>query len=230
MTHRFRSPYERWLPLAAPIIGIGVAAWLVWMEGYRLNEPTVWGWALGGVGIGLLLRVWVAVSDPRRICRTCGVRASEIRSSCSKCGGTLAWHSVRPLFPAIQSTIPGLRKLSEGRTNWAALLVLLAVVGVMILSSIASPAGRGIGIAVAIGVALVVPALSRLQRNGIREIEDKLAASDGRLCTVCLYPRNDGSDRCPECGVRETEDELRALWERSGLWVSRSDRGDGTSP
>lgn len=51
------------------------------------------------------------------------------------------------------------------------------------------------------------------------QLETRLADADGRLCTVCLYARNDGADRCPECGVRETEPEVQALWERSGLWL-----------
>jgi RNA polymerase subunit RPABC4/transcription elongation factor Spt4 len=206
-------------------VGFAVAVWFLWEEGYRRNEMVIWSWVLGGLAVGALLQVWVSFSDQRRVCRTCGVQANPARAACVKCGQNLDWHSVRPLVKPQQSPIPAMRKSSEA--PWQiTVLVPLVVVGTMLLSNVGFPGARVLGTVLARLMVVVLLVLGFRQRRALDGVEGRLRESGGRLCSICLYARNDGADRCPECGVRETEDELRALWERSGLWIREDTRNE----
>lgn len=218
MRRPFQSPFERWLPIGVAGVGLIATAWFLWSEGYRRNEAMVWGWGGGSMAAGVLLYLWVRFADTRRVCKTCGVRVLASMTTCRKCGGTIDWRSVRPLASPAYSTIPGHKSffaMQSGASLTALLLIPFGAAFVLVL--LFAPGLTGLVVLAFIVAA--IPAQVFVSRRKLVELESRLAASDGRLCTVCLYPRTANSDRCPECGVRETEVEVRALWERSGLWV-----------
>lgn len=76
-------------------------------------------------------------------------------------------------------------------------------------------------VALAAMVFLSLPFAGFVKRRKIVQLIERLEASNGRLCSVCMYAREDGGDRCPECGLWEAEGDLQAQWERSGLWARR---------
>lgn len=199
-------------------LGLLGTGWFVWDEGYHRNEVAVWGWAGGSVIAGVLLHLWVRFADQRRVCKTCGVRVLPTMSACRKCGEAISWKTVAALRPSTQSIIPAHKSFFALQSGAGLTAGLLLPFGVMLLIAISLAPGL-VGVVVIAFVLIAVAVQVVVSRRKIAELERRLGDADGRLCTVCLYPRNDGSGRCPECGVRETEDELRALWERSGLWI-----------
>lgn len=215
---RSRSMRSTILSGVVPIAGGALlAAGVAWVDGYHRNREAVWTIAGIGLVFGLAIIGIGLFADPRRVCERCGRRVVDSDNNCPKCGTDLSRGRRRSLPNHLGSMIPACRRfVSLGPwfvVAWIGAYLLLAF-GSMLLS--AAGAWRILGFA---PFFLMGAAWMWFTRRRSRQLETRLLDADGRLCSVCLYPRNDGSDRCPECGVRETEDELRALWERSGLWM-----------
>lgn len=229
MITSFQSPYERWLPLGVTALGLIATGWLLWDEGYRRNELAVWGWGGGSVVAGVLLYLWVRFADLRRVCKTCGVRVVPSMAACRKCGQSLSWKTVAALRPSSHSTIPAHKSFFAFQSGAGVTAGLMIPFGA-ILAIVISREPRLVGAVVLAFVFVAVAAQVFVARRKLSELERRLSTAEGRLCSVCLYARNDGSDRCPECGVRETEVELRALWERTGLWMPSENPSDEATP
>ncbi len=198
-------------------MGVGVAGLVWYSEGYRGSEEVIWG--LCGGAVVLAVVVWalslVSVSSRLRVCDRCGASAPvsvTTPQKCAKCGTSLAWWSTRPIPVPRESPIPALRKMARKSNGWMALVPVAVVFLVLLRWPVFLP------LFIIGAVFAATPILVLMNWRKFKDLRAKLESSGGRLCTVCLYPRNDGADRCPECGLFETERDVRAMWERSGMW------------
>lgn len=212
-----RSPLDRAAPAIFVAVGVVIAVGVVLVNRYRDNEVAVWSI----VGIASLAAVvyWLLTEySPvihRRVCRRCGATASADRATCVKCSAEINWRTVRSIPNVPESPIPCLRSAATG---WNPLAIIVPGALLLFVLLIWTPL---IFVALGATVFLSLPFAGFVHRRRIVKLIERLEASDGRLCSVCMYPRKDGGDRCPECGLRETEGDLQAQWERSGLWARR---------
>lgn len=182
---------------------------------YRDNEVAVWsivGIATLAAGVYWLLTEYSPVIH-RRVCRRCGATACAEQLACAKCGAEINWRTVRSIPNVPESSIPCLRAAATG---WNPLVIIVPGALMLFVLLIWTPL---IFVALGATVFLSLPFAGFVNRRRIVKLIERLEAADGRLCSVCMYPREDGGERCPECGLWETAGDLQAQWERSGLWV-----------
>ncbi|MGH7244320.1 MAG: hypothetical protein ACREJD_12990 [Phycisphaerales bacterium] len=215
MSRTLRSPLDRSAPLIFLAIGVAIALGVVVLDHYRDNEVGVWT-IVGISALGAFI-FWIGnrVSPIAnlRVCKVCGVGVSAAQQHCAKCGTEISWRMARILPQVRESPIPCLRLASRSSGGWVPRLPYL-MLGLMIILP-----WLYIAFLLPAVIAIAIPLARSAGGRKVKELIQKLESSGGSLCTVCMYPRHDQGDRCPECGLRETEEEVRAQWERSGLWV-----------
>ncbi|MBN8597589.1 MAG: hypothetical protein J0L78_07945 [Planctomycetes bacterium] len=219
MSSSLRSPLDRAAPAIFVAVGIIVAVGVVLVNRYRDNEVAVW--SIVGISSLAAAVYWLLTTfSPiihRRVCKRCGATALAERSNCGKCDAEINWRTVRSIPSVPDSSIPCLRAAATGWNPW-----FIVVPGALLLFVLLiwTPL---IFVALGATVFLSLPFAGFVNRRRIVKLIERLEASDGRLCSVCMYAREDGGDRCPECGLWEAEGDLQAQWERSGLWARRID-------
>ena len=225
MSTSLRSPLDRAAPAIFVAVGIAVALGVVAVNRYRDNEVAVWS-ILGISSLAAVVYWLLTTFSPiihRRVCRRCGATASADRPRCVKCSAAINWRTVRAIPNVPESSIPCLRAAATG---WNPLYIIVPGALLLFVLLIWTPL---IFVALGATVFLSLPFAGFVNRRKIVKLIERLEASDGRLCSVCMYARDDGGDRCPECGLREAEGDLRAQWERSGLWARRIEDGEPAS-
>ncbi|MBX3381607.1 MAG: hypothetical protein KF805_16040 [Phycisphaeraceae bacterium] len=219
MSKSLRSPLDRAAPMLFLAIGGIIALGIVVVNRYKDTEAAVWsilGIAVLAAGVYWGLTRYSPIIH-RRVCKRCGATASADRPRCVKCGAEINWRTVRSIPNVPESPIPCLRAAAKGWNPWFILVPASLFLFVLLIWT------PLIFVALGATVFLSLPFAGFVNRRRIVRLIERLEISDGRLCSVCMYPRDDRGDRCPECGLRETEEQLQAQWERSGLWERRVD-------
>lgn len=224
MSKSLRSPLDRAAPFIFVAVGIVIAVGVVLVNRYRDNEVAVWsilGIAFLAAAVYWLLTKYSPIIH-RRVCKRCGATASADRPTCVKCSAEINWRTVRSIPNVPESPIPCLRAAATGWNPWFVILPGSLFLFVLLIWT------PLIFVALGATVFLSLPFAGFVNRRKLLKLVERLEISDGRLCSVCMYPRDDGGDRCPECGLRETEEQLQAQWERSGLWARRVESSRST--
>jgi RNA polymerase subunit RPABC4/transcription elongation factor Spt4 len=217
LSKSLRSPLDRAAPFIFLAVGSVIAAGVVVVNRYRDNEVAVWS-ILGIASLAAAVYWLLTTFSPiihRRVCKRCGATASADRPRCVKCSAEINWRTVRAIPNVPESPIPCLRGAAAGWNPWFVIVPGSLMLFVLLIWT------PLIFVALAATVFLSLPFAGFVNRRKILKLVERLEAADGRLCSVCMYARDDGGDRCPECGLWEAEGDLQAQWERSGLWARR---------